>query len=104
MPYIILEQSKLFLGETENDEKIHLNQGDTLKVTTDETHIATQQNMTIAVKNRAGEAFKSNLVGKNVFFDMGSICAVVKRMHGRDMFECEVQNEGWIYENQTIVF
>ena len=41
---------------------------------------------------------------KNLFFDMGSICAIVRRVHGNEMIECEVQNEGWIYENQTIVF
>ena len=95
--------SKLFLGETNNDEKIHLNQGDTLRVTTDETHIATQENMTISVRNKIG-AFSANLVGKNVFFDMGSICAIVRQVHGTNMIECEIQNEGWIYENQTIVF
>ena len=99
------QQSKLFLGETENDEKIHLNQGDTLKVTMDETHIATQANMTIAVRNKLG-AFSRSLIGKNLFFDMGSICAIVKDVVGdaNQTIECEVQNEGWIYENQTIVF
>ena len=51
------QQSKFFLGETKDDEKIHLKQGDTLKVTTDEAHVATQENMTIAVKNQMG-AFK----------------------------------------------
>jgi len=35
---------------------------------------------------------------------MGSICAIVRRVHGNEMIECEVQNEGWIYENQTLVF
>ena len=34
---------------------------------------------------------------------MGSICAVVKKVDS-DCLECEIQNEGWIYENQTVVF
>ena len=47
----------------------------------DETHIATQENMTIAVRNKLG-AFSRSLIGKNVFFDMGSICAIVKGVLG----------------------
>ena len=92
------QQSKLFLGETDKDEKIHLNQGDILKVTTDETHIATQANMTIAVRNKIN-GFNDCFVGKNLFFDMGSICAIIRAVHGSHTIECEVQNEGWIYEN-----
>ena len=38
-----------------------------------------------------------------LYFDMGSICAHVKRVSFTTL-ECEIQNEGWIYENQTIVF
>ena len=38
-----------------------------------------------------------------LYFDMGSICAVVKKVDS-DCLECEIQNEGWIYENQTVVF
>ena len=38
-----------------------------------------------------------------MFFDMGSICAVIKSS-SKHLIECEAQNEGWIYENQTIVF
>ena len=30
---------------------------------------------------------------------MGSICAIVKNVLSREVIECEVQNEGWIYEN-----
>ena len=56
------QQTKLFLGETINDEKIHLNQGETLTVTCDETHIATQANMKIAVRNKLG-GFSESLVG-----------------------------------------
>ena len=71
-----------------------------LKVTTDESHIATNENMTIAVRHCSG--FKQTILGNNVFFDMGSICAEVKSVT-KDLIECEIQNEGWIYENQTIV-
>ena len=35
---------------------------------------------------------------------MGSVCAVVRNVVGMELIECEVQNEGWIYENQTMVF
>jgi pyruvate kinase len=35
---------------------------------------------------------------KLVFFDMGSIQALVKDVQ-RDRLECEIQNEGAIYEN-----
>ena len=59
--------------------------------------------MTIAVRNKIG-GFNDCFVGKNLFFDMGSICAIIRAVHGNHMIECEVQNEGWIYENQTIVF
>ena len=34
---------------------------------------------------------------------MGSICAHVKEVSKTEL-KCEIQNEGWIYENQTIVF
>ena len=34
---------------------------------------------------------------------MGSICAHVKEVTPT-VLKCEIQNEGWIYENQTIVF
>ena len=34
---------------------------------------------------------------------MGSICAHVKEVSKTEI-KCEIQNEGWIYENQTIVF
>ena len=50
--------TKLFLGETERDEKIFLKQGDLLKVTTDEAHIASKENMMIAVRHCLG--FKKN--------------------------------------------
>ena len=83
------QQSKLFLGETENDEKIHLRQGDKLWVTKDENQIATQQNLTIAVKNKVG-AFSQKLIGTSVFFDMGSICAIVRSVQGNEMIECEI--------------
>ena len=35
---------------------------------------------------------------------MGSICAIVRRVDSDQVISCEIQNEGWIYENQTIVF
>ena len=38
-----------------------------------------------------------------LYFDMGSICAHVKEVSKTEL-KCEIQNEGWIYENQTIVF
>ena len=38
-----------------------------------------------------------------LYFDMGSICAHVRAV-SPSILECEIQNEGWIYENQTIVF
>ena len=59
--------------------------------------------MTIAARNKIN-GFNDCQVGKNLFFDMGSICAIIRAVHGNHMIECEVQNEGWIYENQTIVF
>ena len=57
----------------------------------------------ISVRNKIG-GFNSKLVGRNAFFDMGSICAIVRSVDGNHTIECEVQNEGWIYENMTIVF
>ena len=48
------ENTKLFLGETKGDEKIFLKQGDILKVTTDEDHIASKENMMIAVRHCLG--------------------------------------------------
>ena len=38
-----------------------------------------------------------------LYFDMGSICAYVKKVSAQCL-DCEIQNEGWIYENQTVVF
>ena len=38
-----------------------------------------------------------------LYFDMGSICAVVRKVSA-NCLDCEIQNEGWIYENQTVVF
>ena len=58
-------------------------------MTTDETHIATQENMTIAVRNKIG-GFGDYFVGRNLFFDMGSICAIIRAVHGNHMIECEV--------------
>ena len=38
-----------------------------------------------------------------VFFDMGSICATIRSV-SKDSLECEIQNEGTIYENSQVSF
>lgn len=38
-----------------------------------------------------------------VFFDMGNICATIKSVTANTI-ECEIQNEGTIYENSQITF
>ena len=38
-----------------------------------------------------------------VFFDMGNICATIKSVSCNHI-ECEIQNEGTIYENSQITF
>jgi len=82
------------LGDTEGDQKLFFEQGDRLKLTTNESHIATEKNMTIAVRNCS--KFNENQVGPNIFFDMGSISALVKSVTD-EVIEVELQNEGWIY-------
>ena len=57
--------------------------------------------MTIAVKRCS--AFNKVKIDSMLFFDMGSICAKVKSF-SRNLVEAETQNEGWIYENQTLIF
>jgi pyruvate kinase len=55
----------------------------------------------ISVKNCT--EFPSSLLGKMAFFDMGSICATIKSVE-REAIECEIQNEGHIYENSQVTF
>ena len=38
-----------------------------------------------------------------VFFDMGNICGLIKSVSPSSI-ECEIQNEGTIYENSQITF
>lgn len=38
-----------------------------------------------------------------VFFDMGSICASIKHVE-KSFIECEIQNDGCIYENSQVTF
>lgn len=45
--------------------------------------------MTIAVRNKIN-GFNDCFVGKNLFFDMGSICAIIRAVHGNHTIECEV--------------
>lgn len=63
------------LGETLNDEKILLKTGALLTVVTDESVLASKNNMKIAVRNC--NSFKNVKVGSYIFFDMGSIVAEV---------------------------
>lgn len=46
---------------------------------------------------------KSLIISNMVFFDMGNICALIKSVSSSHI-ECEIQNEGTIYENSQITF
>jgi len=80
------QHRKLFVGATREDSKISLKIGDRLKIITDESHVGSQDNMTVAVRNCT--AFKKCSIGSMVFFDMGSICAQVKKV-SKNLIEVE---------------
>ena len=84
------------VGPIMHDEVMELKIGDKLKITTDETVVGHKG--IISVKNF--HSFSENLLDECnlVFFDMGSICAQIKQVE-KDFIECEVQNDGCIYEN-----
>ena len=98
----------MFVGPIKNDNNIKVKLGDKMQITTDET-IEGKPGI-VCVKNL--HEFSSKLqeyslfihhYSNIVFFDMGSICAIVKNAT-KDLLEVEIQNDGIIYENTQVTF
>ncbi|CDW77623.1 pyruvate kinase [Stylonychia lemnae] len=95
------QSKKLSVGQIAKDDLMQLKIGEKLRITTDESVIGTKG--IISVKNF--HSFPEELLDEcsMVFFDMGSICAQIKHVE-KDFIECEVQNDGIIYENSQVSF